>query len=113
MVQPDVIAELTSLYPTTNGDPPSAGVADAPPATTLARTHVRLEQAKFEIELGVRVQERLLREIDRLEQRVADVEAERLELLEQVNHRDRLLTQVFSSRSWRWTQALRRRLGRR
>src|SRR5581483_7864527 len=72
-----------------------------------------LEPARFDLDLSNRVQERLLKEIERLEQRLADAEAERLELLEQVNHRDRLLTQIFRSRSWRWTQALRRSLGRR
>jgi hypothetical protein len=78
----------------------------------LGRTSVQLEQARFEIALANRVQERLLKEIERLEHRLSDTEAERLELLERVDDRDRLLAQVFSSRSWRWAQTLRKFLGR-
>jgi hypothetical protein len=86
---------------------------DAPIEAVLGRTSAQLEQARFEIGLAARLQERLLREIERLEHSLADAQAEHLELLEQVNHRDLLLSQVFSSRSWRWAQTLRRILGRR
>ncbi|HZR84592.1 MAG TPA: hypothetical protein VFD92_26095 [Candidatus Binatia bacterium] len=110
MAQPEVATDLTPLEPGRNGD---SFEATEPLPATLARSTVWLEQARFDLDLSNRVQERLLKEIERLEQRLADAEAERLELLEQVNHRDRLLTQIFRSRSWRWTQALRRSLGRR
>lgn len=112
MIQPDVATELTSLHPGPNGDSTARDVVGVALEAEVARSRVSLDQARFEIDLATRVQERLLKEIDRLEHRLADTEAERLELLEQVTHRDRLLAQVFSSRSWRWTQALRRRLGR-
>jgi hypothetical protein len=52
------------------------------------------------------------KEFDGLERRLHIAEAECLELRDKVDHRDRLLSQVFGSRSWRWTQAMRRALGR-
>jgi hypothetical protein len=110
MAQPEVAAGPGHLDTTpTNGDSPTKPVIEE----ALGRTSVQLEQAQFELALASRVRERLLKEIERLEQRLSDTEVERLELLERVNERDRLIAQVFSSRSWRWAQSLRRLIGRR
>ena len=111
MAQHEVATDLRPLEPAApNGDSPA--VQESLEAA-LGRAGGQLEQARFELTLTARVQERLLREIDRLEQRLTDTESERTELLEQVAHRDRIIGQIFASRSWRWAQALRRMLGRR
>lgn len=111
MAQHEVATDLRPLEP-------AASNGDSPPAqeslqAALGRAGGQLEQARFELTLTARVQERLLREVERLEQRLSDAESERNELLEQVAHRDRIIAQIFGSRSWRWAQALRRVLGRR
>lgn len=85
---------------------------DATIEALLGRTSAQLDQARADVALTARLQARLLEEIERLERRLEDAEAERLELLEKVTHRDRLLGQIFASRSWRWANALRRLLGR-
>jgi len=109
MTQPEVAVRSERVDPArANGESSSAeGIGEA-----LGRSRVQLEQSRFELELGKRVQERLLKEIEQLERRLADREAERLELLERVEERDRLLSQVFGSRTWRWSQRLRRLLRR-
>jgi hypothetical protein len=89
-----------------------AGEDDASIEAVLARTSAQLEQARFEVALAARVQQRLLDEIARLQELLADAEAERVALREQIDRRDRLLSQIFASRSWRWTQRLRRVIGR-
>jgi chromosome segregation ATPase len=81
-------------------------------AAALGRASAQLDEARAAAALADGLRERLANDVRRLERRLADVEAERDELLEKLNHRDRLLTQIFGSRSWRWTQGLRRRLGR-
>lgn len=89
--------------------------ADAPRdalATALGRTSAQLDEARAAAALAESLRERLAGDVRRLERRLADVEAERDELLDRLKHRDRLLSQIFGSRSWRWTQTLRRRLGR-
>ncbi|MBM4246829.1 MAG: hypothetical protein FJ148_24060 [Deltaproteobacteria bacterium] len=90
-------------------EPDAAGDALA---RVLGRTSAQLDEARAAAELAESVRERLASDVCRLERRLADVEAERDELREKVKYRDRLLAQIFGSRSWRWTQALRRRLGR-
>ena len=91
----------------------SGSPEDASIEAVLGRTVARLDQARAEAALAVRQSERLRDEIELLERRLADSEAERLELLEKVEQRDRLLSQIFGSRSWRMGQALRHLLGRR
>jgi hypothetical protein len=78
----------------------------------LGRRSAQLEAARAEIALAAQVRARLLEELDRLERRLGDAEAERLDLLEKLEKRDRLLSQIFGSRSWRWAQVMRRVLGR-
>jgi hypothetical protein len=78
----------------------------------LARTSADLERASAEIALEARLRSRLQEEVERLERRLRDAQAECLELGEKVGHRDRLLSQIFGSRSWRWAQAMRRVFGR-
>lgn len=89
-----------------------AGASDEPIEFLLGRTSARLEHVRGELALAMRVQARLREEVEHLERRLRDAEAERLALAEKVDERDRLLTLVFASRSWRWAQALRRVLGR-
>jgi septal ring factor EnvC (AmiA/AmiB activator) len=78
----------------------------------LGRTSAQLDEARAELALAETVRARLAAEVERLEHRLRESEAERLELADKIAHRDRIITQVFSSRSWRWTQALRRLLRR-
>jgi len=87
--------------------------ADASIAALLGRTCAQLENARADVALAARLQARQCEEIEHLERRLQDSEVERLELLDKLNHRDGLLSQIFGSRSWRWTHALRRMLGRR
>lgn len=91
---------------------PASADADAGLEALLGRTVTELDRARAELALALQLRARLLGEIERLERRLRDAEAERLELLEKVHHRDRILTQIFGSRSWRWAQALRRMRGR-
>lgn len=111
MAQREVATDLWPLEPSaSNGD--SAAAHESLEAA-LGRAGGQLDQARFELTLKTRVQERLLKEIERLERRLDDSETERMELLEQVVHRDHIISQIFGSRSWRWSQSLRRLLGRR
>jgi hypothetical protein len=107
MAQPDVLAGNGGV----EGATPTSD--DAAIEAVLGRTTAKLEQARFDMGLAARLQKRLLDEIDRLEGRLAESDAERLELVEKVHDRDRMLGKIFGSRSWRWAQALRRMLGRR
>ena len=97
--------------------PPATGVGPAAERgsvyETLGTLSAEVEKLRFELAMVQRVEARQRGEIVRLERRIAVLETERRELIDQVAHRDRLLTLIQSSRSWRWTQALRRRLGRR
>jgi chromosome segregation ATPase len=96
-----------------SGDAPAPGAAaDEALEALLGRTSARLEQVSGDLALATRVQARLREEVACLERRLADAEAERLALAEKIDERDRLLAQVFASRSWRWTERLRRLLGR-
>jgi chromosome segregation ATPase len=108
MAQPEVAAGPEHFDPSSSDDPSSTRSIDE----ALGRTGAQLDQARFELTLARRVQARLLKEIERLEHRLADSESERLELLERVDERDRLIAQIFGSRSWRWAQLLRRVFGR-
>jgi hypothetical protein len=87
--------------------------ADASLEALLGRTTVELERARADLTLAAQVRTRLQDEIERLECRLADAEAERLDLLGKIDDRDRLLGQVLGSRSWRWGRVLRRLLVRR
>lgn len=96
-----------------------AGGDDAEPgrsrdalAATLGRTSAQLDEARAAARLAEELRQRLLADVRRLERRLQDAEAECHDLAEKVKHRDRLLAQIFGSRSWRWTQALRRTLKR-
>jgi hypothetical protein len=89
------------------------GAADASLEALVGRTSAQLDRARAGVALAAQLRERLQDEIDRLERRLADAEAERLELLGKVDDRDRRLKQILGSRSWRWAQAVRRILGRR
>ncbi len=80
---------------------------------TLGTLSTEVENLRFKLAMAQQVEGRQRGEIARLERRIAVLETERRELIGQVAHRDRLLTLIQSSRSWRWTQAVRRRLGRR
>jgi len=86
--------------------------AHGPLEELLGRTSAELDAALAELALSAKVRSRLEVEVERLEQRLRDAEGERRELREKLDHRDRLLGQVFGSRSWRWTQAVRRLVGR-
>lgn len=88
------------------------GTDPASLAEALGRTSAQLDEARAEARLADELRQRLLADVRRLERRLQDAEAECHELAEKVKHRDRLLSQVFGSRSWRWTQALRRSLRR-
>ncbi len=88
------------------------GAADASLEALVGRTSAQLDQARADVALAAQLRARLQDEIERLERRLADAEVERLELLVKVDDRDRLLTQVLGSRSWRWGRALRRVLRR-
>ena len=88
------------------------GTDPASLAEALGRTSAQLDEARAEARLADELRQRLLADVRRLERRLQDAEAECHELAEKVKHRDRLLSQVFGSRSWRWTQALRRSLKR-
>lgn len=78
----------------------------------LGRTSAQLDRAVADLALATRLRERMQQEIDRLERRLRDAEAECAELRDKVDHRDRLLSLIFGSRSWRWAQAMRRAVGR-
>jgi len=78
----------------------------------LGRTSAELDRVNAELALDARLRSRLQDEVERLERRLRDAEAQCLELGEKVDHRDRLLGQIFASRSWRWAQVMRRVLGR-
>ena len=88
------------------------GTDPASLAEALGRTSAQLDEARAEARLADELRQRLLADVRRLERRLQDAEAECHELAEKVKHRDRLLSQIFGSRSWRWTQALRRSLKR-
>lgn len=94
------------------------GRVDAPDASpdalaaALGRTSAQLDEARAAAALAESLRDRLAADVRRLERRLQDVEAECHELAEKVKHRDRLLSLIFGSRSWRWTQALRRTLKR-
>jgi hypothetical protein len=94
------------------GTPSGEGVAGASLEELLGRQSAQLDRARAEIELAAQLRVRLLDEIDRLERSLRDADAERLDLLDKVQNRDRLLGQIFGSRSWRWAQVMRRVLGR-
>jgi len=79
----------------------------------LGRTSAQLDHARGELALATQLRSRMQEEITRLERRLRDAEAECLELRGELERRDRLLGQILDSRSWRWTQALRRVVGRR
>jgi chromosome segregation ATPase len=81
-------------------------------AEALGRTSAQLDAARADLALSESVRQRLAAEVQRLKRRLDDVEVERAELADKVRHRDGLLGLVFASRSWRWTQALRRALRR-
>lgn len=87
--------------------------AEAPLEELLGRATADADRARAEAALAAEIRTRLEREVERLERQLRDAEAERLELLARVEDRDRLLSRIFGSRSWRFTQALRRLLGRR
>ena len=94
-------------------DEAGPGPETAQLAAEIGRLGVELEKDRFDLEMAKQVQLRQRGEIGNLERRIAVLEAERRELIDQVAHRDRLITAIQSSRSWRWAQGLRRRLGRR
>lgn len=81
-------------------------------AAALGRSSAVVDALRADLALAERARSRLAAELRDVRRRLEDVEAERLELTEKIRHRDRLLTQIFGSRSWRWTQALRRTLKR-
>lgn len=78
----------------------------------VARLEVALEDALRRLELAQRIVKRQARELERLEREAALLRAEGESLRRQVDERSRLLATIFSSRSWRWAQALRRALKR-
>jgi hypothetical protein len=88
----------------------------APPSFTeeeVARLQVALEQSRHDQEVLRELKTRLKRELSSLDRRVVELEGERDSLLARLSERDRVLDVMKQSRSWRWTQALRRLLGRR
>lgn len=91
---------------------PARDDVDAALESILGRTLAQLEQSRAEVALAAEIRTRLQAEIEQLERRLHDAEAERVDLIDKVDHRDRILSQIFGSRSWRWAQALRRTLGR-
>lgn len=91
---------------------PAGADVDTTLETLLARTVTDLEQSRAELALAAEIRARLQGEVEHLERRLHDAEVERSDLIDKVAHRDRLLSQIFGSRSWRWAQALRRMLGR-
>jgi hypothetical protein len=91
---------------------PPPGASDEPLEALLGRTSAQLDAARAEVALAATLRDRLLAEIEQLERRLQDSEIERIELADKIAHRDRILAQVFGSRSWRWAQALRRMLRR-
>lgn len=99
------------LAPAGGDDAEREGSRDAL-AAALGRTSAQLDEARAAAALAEALRQRLLADVRRLERRLHDAEAECQELAEKVKQRDRLLSQVFGSRSWRWTQALRRTLKR-
>ena len=109
---------------TTGVDRPADREPDSPATTAidlsstgsleslLGRTSAELDRANAELALATRLQTRTQDDVERLERRLRDAEVQCLELREKLDYRDRLLSQVFASRTWRWAQALRRALGR-
>jgi len=91
---------------------PTDADVDATLEAILGRTLAQLEQSRAEVALAAEIRTRLQAEIEQLERRLHDAEAERVDLIDKVDHRDRILSQIFGSRSWRWAQALRRTLRR-
>ncbi|MBY0279286.1 hypothetical protein K2Z84_28460 [Candidatus Binatia bacterium] len=89
-----------------------AGAPSETLAEALGRASARVDALRADLDVSERVRLRLAEELRRLGRRIEDVEAECRELSERVRHRDRLLAQIFGSRSWRVTQALRRALKR-
>jgi chromosome segregation ATPase len=81
-------------------------------AAALGRSSAQLDALRADLALSESVRERLAAEVQRLRRRLDDAEIERTELADKLRHRDGLIGQVFGSRSWRWTQALRRALRR-
>jgi len=89
---------------------------DAPPPThdgDRSDAGVELLHARFERDLAVKSQERLEKELRRLERRLAEVEAERTALRTRLDERERYLAAIRASRPWKVIQLLRSLVGRR
>lgn len=74
---------------------------------------VRRDAQAFEMELSQRVQLRLEKELKRLGNRIAEIEAERNSLRHRLEERERYLGAIHSSAAWRLVQAVRGLFGRR
>jgi Skp family chaperone for outer membrane proteins len=72
-----------------------------------------LQTTLFERDLARRIQKRLETEIQRLQNHVAAIEADRNALRQRLDERERYLGALHASRGWRILQALRGLFGRR
>ena len=77
-----------------------------------ARLEVELAQAQFERELAERTRRLADRELAGLQAKVSDLRAQRDGLRRELAERDRLIGIIFSSKSWRFLQNVRRWFGR-
>ena len=85
----------------------------APEPDEVARIRVRLEAALHDRTLALEVRRRLEAEMRDLEQRIAEVAAERDALQASLDERMRYISAVHQSAAWRAVQAARGLVGRR
>jgi predicted nuclease with TOPRIM domain len=88
----------------------NAGTDADPEAARLA---VRLEEARFEVELAQEARRRLEAETHRLETRLAALDSERESLRSRLDERERYIDGIHTSAGWRLIQAVRGWFGRR
>ena len=78
-----------------------------------SRLAVRLEEARFEVELAHEARRRLEAEVHRLEARLAAAASERESLRGRLDERERYVSAIHGSAAWRLIQAIRGLFGRR
>ncbi|MHB8799697.1 MAG: hypothetical protein ACYDBY_14650 [Thermoanaerobaculia bacterium] len=95
--------------------PPAAPLGERPTPSLeeLAGVEVRLEQARFELELTREANARLEQEIRRLEQRLAARGAECAAFKSRLAERDRYVAAIHTSTAWKLIEGVRGLLGRR
>jgi len=86
---------------------------DPPGIRSEAAASVRLDEALFELELSRELVRRLELDVRRLEQRLAQLEADRLVVAQRLEERERYLAAILRSTAWKLIQKLRGLFGRR